>query len=79
MQQLSIDERIERLEKAENAIDGRMHIPGTWISRQMKPFPESGCRWSLGLGRIDARRIEYFGDTIEDCLFQAEKEFRLVL
>ena len=67
---MTIDQRVERLEKATGYTEGR--VPGTMITRINTEH--DGVQWCLGLGLMQERKRFFVKDTIEACLKSAETE-----
>ncbi len=63
----------ERLLRLEQKSCPPYTVPGTTLSRCFLPI--SGVGWSLGLGMLMEPKQFFVGNTIEDCLDQAEKVY----
>jgi hypothetical protein len=66
----SIDERIVKIEKLFPYADG---IHGTTITRILTQ--DRGQIWSIGFGAMHQPKRFFEGLTIEEALYNAEKEF----
>jgi hypothetical protein len=68
---MTIDQRIERLEKVMGYEPGR--VPGTILSRTIAPHDGGGLLWTLSLGLMQDRKRFWTNPTIEECLADAER------
>ncbi len=62
----TFDERIATLEKGQTA-------PGTSFSRVLGA---PGMRWVLGIGALHMPKAFFYGDSLEECVNQAETEMK---
>jgi hypothetical protein len=73
---MSIDSVIIKIEdRLKELIPFGAGVPGTTITRVMNMFPKSGYHWSLAIGPMSCPKVFFEGDTIEQCVIQAEKMF----
>jgi len=72
---MTIDQRIKAIEERLGMFVGG-RVPGTTITRVMSPLPMNGTEWCLAIGQINVPKRFFNGETIEDCVSQAEEAIK---